>query len=357
MTQREIDLKVIINAFSLWEVTLSNHNSLNLQDLNSISEYTICSVLNCIYGYNLKNVNAIKMNHPGIDLVDDENNLAFQITTTKTVQKIQETLDQFMKHNLHNVYSDLFIFILGKRQRDYPSLRIPSDLSFDSNRNIIDFKSLLLKISDLPSSKLNRLRTILNQNQAPQEMTSPAKAAARQKKTLAMEKKFCKDFLNTNLTRNDWINAQYEPRIKFNFGSAIVREVGDRTFPNGDPDCPKWVKLEFWDLYQYGVEFVRQAGYIIVDDQGYWDLISFSDERKSNPNYKKINAWAFYRLAFDNIVTYDLDPDGYYGYPTIYCHFIHDGWPWDEIIFGRMGSVHELQATFYFENRMRKELF
>jgi len=355
MTQRELDLKAIIYEFSIWEASLANHNSLNLQDNNLISEYTICEILNCIFDYELKNANATKCNYAAVDLIDSESRIAFQITTTRTTQKVQETLNKFMAHNLHKIYEQLYVLVLGKKQKSYTSLQVPAGIVFDPSNNILDFKMLLNHINFLPTSKLSQVKSIIQNTAVKTEKPGLTKVAAMQKKTLSMKTKFYKNFIENDRSLRD-----YSPfnsfRCYFQWGSVILRDVGDRTFPGGDPNHPKWTKYEFFDMYDYGVIFFQQAGYAVVDADEYWDLLNVSDGRSSNPQYRKIVVWAFYYLAFENMIAFEMEPDDYYGYPTIFCHFKHKEWPFEYIKFGRLGSNDELHAAYYFDNAKRKTL-
>ncbi|MXN91103.1 SMEK domain-containing protein [Flavobacterium sp. Sd200] len=62
MNQREQDLKTIAQELAVWEVNIKNLNAVNLQDINIISEQVICELLNLVFGYELKNVNADQNN-------------------------------------------------------------------------------------------------------------------------------------------------------------------------------------------------------------------------------------------------------------------------------------------------------
>ena len=356
MTQREIDLKAIIKHLSIWEVNLSNLNSLNLQDGNLISEHQIAQTLNCIFGYRLKNANASGKNYPAIDLIDDANSLAVQITSTPSVKKIQYTLNKFVEYRLQQTYDRLIVMILGKRQKSYPSLLIPECLIFDPKNDILDFNGLLNVINYLPSAKLGQLKSILLSADKREHKSTLVTTANLQKKALAMEKKFLKDFVDSTLSKKELEDAYYEPRVRLNFGSAIIRDVGDRTFPGGDPEQPKWTKLEFSGLYDYGVEFIRQGLDVIFDKHGYWDLLKWDDPRSKKSEYKIMHYWVFYRLSYQDIEVYDLEADGYYGYPTIFCHFKYDGWPWEEVKFGRPGFASQRERKHYFDDAKRRSL-
>lgn len=356
MTQREIDLKFIIHHFSTWEVNLNYHNSLNLQDGNIIAEQTICEILNCVFGYALINANSVKRNQSAVDLVDDENRIAFQVTTTNSIRKVQDTLNKFVAHNLHNNYDSVFMLILGKKQRRYPTLEIPSELFFDVNTHIIDFQILLNHINYLNNAKLSHLKKIFISGQPTELKSVKSSVVNLQKKALGMKKKFCKDFLDHELISENFKKRITSKHAHFNFGSAIIRQTGDRTFPGGDPNSPKWTKMEFHDLYDYGVEFIGQGGDIIIDEDGHWDLLGLKDRRAENPLYKKASPHSFLRLSYQDIEAYELESDGHYGYPTIFCDFKYDGWPFEEIKFGRMGINEEFHDTYYLDNAKRKKL-
>jgi len=356
MSQRELDVKTITHEFAVWEVKIANNTSLNLYDGNIFSEHTICEVLNCIYGYQLKNINSDKSNHPAIDLADKENSIAFQISSTKTKQKIQETINKFITHNLHDEYDQLFVFILGKKQKTYPKFDQASKISFDNTKNILDFSDLLGRVKYLTLANLVLLKTIVLQENNTGVLRRNSNAGTAQKKVIALKNKMVKDFLR-KITPDQYEHASYEPWIRFRFEQVIVRESGDRTFPGGDPAHPKWIKIEIWDFYDYGIEFIYPGnGSVIVDKQGFWDVLKTDDPREKNPDYRVFPFDLFYRLSFENIATIDLEQDGYYGYPTIYCAFDHDGWPWEEVIYGISGVFKIKRSPFYFEKAKKKDL-
>jgi hypothetical protein len=356
MNQRELDIKTIAHEFAVWEVKTANNNLLSLYDGNIFSEQTICDVLNCIYDYQLENINTTNGNHPAIDLVDKKNRIAFQITSSKTSQKIQETIDKFIAHNFEKEYDQLFVFILGKKQKAYPKFEQASKISFNKDRNILDFSDLLRQAKYLTLAKLARLKNTVVQGNNLNKTPKGKSAGSTQKKVIALKNKMVKDFLR-KIEPTEYEHASYEPSIRFKYEQAIVRESGDRTFPGGDPKHPKWTKIEIWNFYEYGIEFIRPGNAnVIVDEQGFWDVLKTEDSRATNPNYKIYPFDLFYRLSFENITAIDLEQDGYYGYPTIYCDFNIDGWPWEDVIYGISGVFKIRRDTFYFDNFKRKEL-
>lgn len=355
MNQREFDIKTISDDFALWELRISNTNALSLYDGNVISESILCEILNCIFDYNLKNVNADRKNAPAVDLGDKTNRIAFQITSTKTTTKIQETISKFKEHGLAEYYDELFVLILGKKQKNYPTFNIMDGLIFNKEKNILDFQDLLKIISYLPSSKIKQIKTTMSSSTAAVSSKNHTNAMVMQKKVIALKKRMEKDLLR-KLSQDEYRINYYEPWIKFIYPGVIIRAVGDRTFPGGDPQNPKWLKTEFWNFYDYGIEFIGGGGRIIIDKEGYWDILDIGDERINNPEYRTEVFHVFSRLAFENIATYDTEPESYYGLPTIFCNFNINGWPYEEIRIGLMGVFKMERVTKYFDEEMRRKL-
>ncbi len=89
MNNRELKIKLISEQLARLEIQVRNVNAQNLCDLNSISENSICGILNLIFGYRLINLNSEKSNYVGIDLADSRNRISVQITSDKSKKKIQ----------------------------------------------------------------------------------------------------------------------------------------------------------------------------------------------------------------------------------------------------------------------------
>lgn len=51
-------------------------------------------MMNIIFSYNLRNLNAIIQNVEGIDLVDDINKIIMRVSATSTKQKIEKSLSK-----------------------------------------------------------------------------------------------------------------------------------------------------------------------------------------------------------------------------------------------------------------------
>lgn len=65
-------------------------------------------ILNLLYGYNLESTNTKKSNFPAIDLIDNKNKIAIQVTSDTSINKIKYTLEKIKNTN----YKDYKIFFL-----------------------------------------------------------------------------------------------------------------------------------------------------------------------------------------------------------------------------------------------------
>ena len=67
------------------------NNCLNLHDINIISEDLFCKVVNILLGSNFHNSNKSFYNTAGFDLIDTENKIIMQVTSTVSTRKVKET--------------------------------------------------------------------------------------------------------------------------------------------------------------------------------------------------------------------------------------------------------------------------
>jgi hypothetical protein len=73
---------------------IERRGRINLLDLNIYSETFFADMLNMLFGYQLRNLNVIKQNVEGIDLVDTDNKIISQVSSTCTKQKIESSLEK-----------------------------------------------------------------------------------------------------------------------------------------------------------------------------------------------------------------------------------------------------------------------
>jgi len=155
-------------------------------DLNLISEDAWIPILKEVYQCpNLINLNKKHKNFPGIDLGDEQDRVAFQVTSSTDIDKVKSTLEQFKKRNYKNAFDELYIFVLRSKQKRYSQDAIDKvigdDIRFDAKEHIVDPGDVLAVITGLRLTAQERLlqefKTILGDVESSlQERNKPENA-------------------------------------------------------------------------------------------------------------------------------------------------------------------------------------
>ena len=132
-------------------------NEIRFFDLNVASEDFFASLLNAAYGYSLVNLNHDNLNKAAVDLGDKAKRLAVQVTSERTKTKIQTTVDKFAEQGLAAEYDSLKVLIIGERTGDYPTLAVPSGVTFSGTDDVIDIPHLIKGIGRLGVDELERI--------------------------------------------------------------------------------------------------------------------------------------------------------------------------------------------------------
>lgn len=141
---RDVYEKYIIDRLSQLQSMVALSNSQQLYDIDHTLEDFCVGLLNIIFGWKLKNINYENKNTPAIDLGDEDEGIAIQITSDKTGGKIKDTINKFLEKNLDKKYSRLIVFLLVQKQNSYSfSYDTKGRISFSLQNDIIDFSDLL----------------------------------------------------------------------------------------------------------------------------------------------------------------------------------------------------------------------
>jgi hypothetical protein len=156
----------IVEAFSRFSSEIAIFNQNSQFDINDHSEYLLIPLLNSVFDYRLSNANRIKKNFPAVDLIDDGNGIAFQISSTVSSKKIKDTLEKFTQYDLHKKYDTLYILFLTthKVQVSLEGLDaiIGGKLVFDAT-NLLNLSDLAGKIKELSISKIEQIESLLTE--------------------------------------------------------------------------------------------------------------------------------------------------------------------------------------------------
>lgn len=116
-------LEDIRSLLSEIETTIKKQMSFFDDGTSHISELFIEELLNIVYqpkGYSFKNLNYKKKNHPALDLGDEENKIAWQVTATHADslnKKIKSTLESLILYNCDKTYNQIYIFSLAGKPK------------------------------------------------------------------------------------------------------------------------------------------------------------------------------------------------------------------------------------------------
>ena len=131
-------------------------------DINLALEDAFIPILKATYNLpNLTNLNRKRKNYPGIDLGDDYDRVAFQITSTSTLDKVKSTVQQFMDRAYYNSFDELYVLMLTPKQSSYSQTTInrllTDQFSFNCKKHIIDLGDLLREVSALRVTTQERI--------------------------------------------------------------------------------------------------------------------------------------------------------------------------------------------------------
>ncbi|MBX8472110.1 SMEK domain-containing protein [Pseudomonas sp. RIT778] len=150
--------KSIIKALSWLKTQVEYQNSLSLTDINHGAEDFYCGLLNLVYGYSLKNINIADPNAAAIDLGDEQNRVAIQVTSTSALSKTRYTVEKFVEKGLHKKFDKLLIInIVKKSNHEAPTIG-GSEYVLDTKKDILDVEDLIKKINS--DRDLEKLRSV-----------------------------------------------------------------------------------------------------------------------------------------------------------------------------------------------------
>ncbi len=137
---------------------IEQHQAINDLALNIHGENYFRDVFNFVYpSYKLESTNFESANSPCVDLVDKKNKLAYQITTTRTKEKIEKTLTA-LKTQKYQDYEIKIFFLISKAK---PSKETVEKINAKFNVSIVDclfdYTDLIKDICNLETNRLIEL--------------------------------------------------------------------------------------------------------------------------------------------------------------------------------------------------------
>jgi hypothetical protein len=147
----------ISKILAITRYDIEQRQLINDYGLNIHAENYFRDIFNFIYGYSLENANFENQNIAHIDLIDKTNKLLYQITTTRTKEKIENTL-KALNSNDYVGYSIKIFYLLDKANPN-------KDTELEVKYNIVlkdillDYTDLIKDINNLETNKLIELNS------------------------------------------------------------------------------------------------------------------------------------------------------------------------------------------------------
>jgi hypothetical protein len=137
---------------------------LGLTDIHVYVENFFRDILGILLDAKFKNANVDRCNTPGVDLLCDSLSYAVQVTTVRTSDKVEKTLEKYDSDYKAN-YKKLIILILGGKQNSYTiDQGLLNQSGFNLESDIWDISNLGHKILDLELDKLQELYDLIKKN-------------------------------------------------------------------------------------------------------------------------------------------------------------------------------------------------
>lgn len=157
MLNRENYIKQISKNLALLSGEIKLLSSINLYDINIVAEDFYSDLLNLIYGYDLKNKNRVEKNAVAIDLYDNKNKIAIQVTCDNDSKKIHHTIKEFISNEYYRDYDRLVVLILTEKKKYSTDFDTEGKFIFNKKEDIWDTTDIIKYINTLDTGKLENI--------------------------------------------------------------------------------------------------------------------------------------------------------------------------------------------------------
>lgn len=221
---KEIYLKNIAENLALLSREVAILNVVNLYDINIIAEDFFPGLLNLIYGYELQNANHFEKNAPAIDLVDQKNRIAVQVTSDNSSAKIRHTIEEFNKNQAYNLYDRLVVLILTQKKNYSTNFDTQGRFSFDKASDIWDVEKLIKDIRKLETEQVKSISEYLSEELC-NRYYSVRETQAGEVDTIIDLIEYISQHRKVNKNRETMVDPEYKIYKRFkNFADKLIAE-------------------------------------------------------------------------------------------------------------------------------------
>lgn len=153
------------------------------------------------------------------------------------------------------------------------------------------------------------------------------------RRNIALKKRMTKDFIKPFelRTKEEKASRLDKPWAKFKYSEVLIRSIYDKSYPRNNSllnnDFTGYYKAEVYDFYHNGLMVYAEPYIKKIKIQ----LESVDDTRIEE--VKEVKAQVLGCIPFENIIDYDLDGDGYYNFPHLFCDFVNVSDPYEKIVY------------------------
>ena len=224
MMNKEVYLKNIAENLALLSREVSILNAVNLYDINIIAEDFFPGLLNLIYGYELKNANHLEKNAPAIDLIDQKNRIAVQVTSDNSSTKIKHTIEEFNKSQAYHLYDRLVVLILTQKKKYSSNFDTQGLFSFEKASDIWDVEKLIKDIRELETEQIKNISDYLSE-ELYNKYYSVRETQAGEVNTIIDLIEYISQHRKVNKDRETTVDPEYKIYKRFkNFADKLITE-------------------------------------------------------------------------------------------------------------------------------------
>lgn len=139
----EQEIKKSIDLLTLLQLYIKNNVKQSFNDIAFSVEIVVRDLLNVLENADYQNLNDIKSNYPAIDLLDQKQGIAVQVTTTADKKKVDKTIAMYEKNKMSHKELIILGFISCTKTQ------------FDKAR-VVDMQYLVNKIKSSSHEKNSR---------------------------------------------------------------------------------------------------------------------------------------------------------------------------------------------------------
>ena len=158
--ERKIAFDNISRTLAITRYDIDQHQLVNDQSLNIHGENWFRDIFNFVYSTNFfvnANIETKTGNASAVDLIDKNKELAYQVTTTRTKEKVENTLNK-VKTTEYKDYTLKIFFLLEKSKFNKDTKQyFKNEYNIDIQDQLIDYTDLLKDIEALETDKLIEL--------------------------------------------------------------------------------------------------------------------------------------------------------------------------------------------------------